>query len=96
MRWALDPSAFQAVVAYFGLLPVMGLVATPLNLKLLVFLSPFCDQVAFSVSGLWDSYGVNYAFPPMLLVHDVVMWLTPLQGGQVVHHYHLRVLALTT
>ena len=43
MGWALDQSVFQDVVVHIGLSPVIDLLATPLNSKLPVFISPFLD-----------------------------------------------------
>ena len=69
---------FQAVVALFGLLPVIDLLATLLKSQLLVFISPFPDPATFGIDALsvpWDSFGMAYAFPPTVLVHDVLMKL---------------------
>ena len=52
MEWALDQSVFQAVVAHFGLLPVIDLLVTSLDSKLSVFISPFPDPAAFGVDTL--------------------------------------------
>ncbi len=62
MEWTLDQSVFQAMVAHFGLSPVIDLLVTPLNSQLPVFISPFPDMAAFShrrsvspVGLIWDS-----------------------------------------
>ncbi len=74
-EWALDQSVFQAVVAHFGLSPVIDLLATPLNAKLPVFLCPFPDPAAFGVDALsvpWEGFRVAYAYPPTALMRDVL------------------------
>ena len=49
MEWALDWSVFQALVAPFGLSPVIDLLVTHLNSRLSVFLCPLLDPAEFSV-----------------------------------------------
>ena len=69
---------FQAVVAQFGLPPVIDLLVTPLNSQLPVFISPFADPAAFGINMLSvprDSFRTAYALPPMALVCDVLMEL---------------------
>ena len=78
MEWALDWSVFQAVIAHFGLSPVIVLLATPLNSQLLVFISPLLDPAAFSVNALsvpGDSFGMAYTFHPTAFMHNVLMKL---------------------
>ncbi len=83
-EWALDHIVFQAMVANFGLSPVIDLLATLLNSQLPVFISPFPDLVTFSVD---TRDGV--CLSPMALVHVMLMKL------HQVHHYRPQVLALT-
>ena len=77
MEWALVQSVFQAVVAHFGLSPVIDLLVTPLNSQLPVF-SLFLDPAVFSVdalSVLWDLFEMAYAFSSMVFVHNMLMKL---------------------
>ena len=67
MEWALDHIVFQAMVAHFGLLPVIDLLVTSLNSQLPVFICPFPNPAVFGVNALsvpWDSFGMAYAFSP--------------------------------
>ena len=77
-EWALDHVVFQALVAHFGLSLVIDLLATALNSQLLVFISPILDLAAFGVYALsvpWDSFMTAHAFPPIAIVHDMLMRL---------------------
>ena len=78
MESALDQSVFQAMVAHFSLLPVIDLLATPLDSKLPLLIIPFPDLAVFGIDTLsvpWDSFWMAYAFPPTALVCDMLMKL---------------------
>ncbi len=77
-EWALDHPCVPSRGGFFGLLPLIGLLATPLKSQVPVIISPFPDPAAFTVDALsvpWDSFRTAYAFPATALVHGAQMKL---------------------
>ena len=75
-EWSLHPQVFKQVCQLWGT-PQIDLMATSLNHKLALYVSPFPDPQAYAVDAMslsWENMDA-YLFPPWPLIHQVLLKL---------------------